>query len=169
MTEFEKELVRFVSGYLDAGVSAEDYVKAFSQRLLNSIGQQSKPKVSEELEEYASQAGFDYVDGIVLQAEPNHRWNDHDVENAHRDGIIKGASWQKEQDIRDMYMSDNRHFQKVYELGRKDMKAEMMKEAVEGCVLTRDIYDKRALDIDFVYPDGLKPGDKVRIIIVKED
>jgi len=42
MTEFEKELVRFVSGYLDAGVSAEDYVKAFSQRLLDSIGQKSK-------------------------------------------------------------------------------------------------------------------------------
>lgn len=51
MTEFEKELVRFVSGYLDAGVSAEDYVKAFSQRLLDSIGRQSKPKVSEGLEE----------------------------------------------------------------------------------------------------------------------
>lgn len=51
MTEPEKELVRFVSGYLDAGVSAEDYVKAFSQRLLDSIGRQSKPKVYEELEE----------------------------------------------------------------------------------------------------------------------
>lgn len=45
MTEFEKELVRFVSGYLDAGVSAEDYVKAFSQRLLDFISRQSKPKV----------------------------------------------------------------------------------------------------------------------------
>ena len=51
MTEFEKELVRFVSGYLDAGVSAEDYVKAFSQRLLDSIGRQSKPKVSEDVSE----------------------------------------------------------------------------------------------------------------------
>ena len=36
--DVEKELVRFVSGYLDAGVSAKDYVKAFSQRLLDSLG-----------------------------------------------------------------------------------------------------------------------------------
>ena len=51
MTEFEKELVKFVSGYLDAGVSAEDYVKAFSKRLLDSIGRQCEPKVCEELGE----------------------------------------------------------------------------------------------------------------------
>ena len=38
-----------------------------------------------------------------------------------------GANWQKEQGTRDMYMSDNRHFQKVYELGKKDMKEQMMK------------------------------------------
>lgn len=49
MTEFEKELVRFVSGYLDAGVSAEDYVKAFSQHLLDSIGRQSKPNPERKL------------------------------------------------------------------------------------------------------------------------
>lgn len=54
MTEFEKELVRFVSGYLDAGVSTKDYVKAFSQRLLDSIGRQSKPKTCEGLEEEIS-------------------------------------------------------------------------------------------------------------------
>ena len=60
MTEFEKELVRFVSGYLDAGVSAEDYVKAFSQRLLDSVGQQNKPKEEPvELEKDATQFIFD--------------------------------------------------------------------------------------------------------------
>lgn len=34
MTKFEKECVAFVSGYMDAGVSAEDYVKSFAERLL---------------------------------------------------------------------------------------------------------------------------------------
>jgi hypothetical protein len=61
MTEFEKELVRFVSGYLDAGVSAEDYVKAFSQSLLDSIGRQSKPKICEGLEEEI----YNYVNTIA--------------------------------------------------------------------------------------------------------
>lgn len=35
MTNFEKECVAFVSGYMEAGVSAEDYVKAFAERLLD--------------------------------------------------------------------------------------------------------------------------------------
>lgn len=48
-------------------------------------------------------------------------------------------------------------------------KEQMMKEAVEGPVILRDMYDNRSLDIDFVFPDNLKIGDKVRIIIVKED
>lgn len=49
-------------------------------------------KIDKSLEGYASRAGFDYVDGIV-QEEPGHRWNDHDVEFAYRDGIIAGAEW----------------------------------------------------------------------------
>ena len=176
MTEFEKELVRFVSGYLDAGVSAEDYVKAFSQRLINSIGQQSKPKVSKELEEYASQAGFDYVDDIVLQAEPNHRWNDHDVENAHRDGIIKGASWQKEQIIKRATTAiKERWYDKfdttllggLIQLGMDKQKEQMMKEAVEGEVISISDNGWESIRI----PKKIhKCGDKVKfIIIVKEE
>jgi len=119
------------------------------------LGRQSKPKVSEELEKYASQEGFNYVSLVVQDAEPNHRWNDHDVENAHRDGIIKGASWQKEQDTRDMCMSDNRLFQKVYELGKKDMKKQMMKEAVETWMLEGSMYE----------PEFIKK----KVIVIKED
>ena len=51
-----------------------------------------KQNVSEDLEKYASRAGFDYVDDIEYKY-PNHRWNDHDVEFAYRDGIIAGAEW----------------------------------------------------------------------------
>ena len=51
------------------------------------------------------------------------------------EGAFKaGAEWQKDKDTRDMYMSDNRHFQKIYELGRKEEREQMMKEAVEGRV-----------------------------------
>lgn len=78
MTEFEKELVRFVSGYFDAGISAEDYVKAFSQRLLNSIGQQSKPKASEDVEEAAENYAY---------GESNDKYQ----------GFVDEASWHKGQ------------------------------------------------------------------------
>ena len=78
-----------------------------------------------------------------------------------------GAEWQKDKDTRDMYMSDNRHFQKVYELGRKEEMEQMMKEAVEGEVV-KDISNKLAVTAK-INLDEYKFGDKVRIIIVKED
>lgn len=56
--------------------------------------QSSSSEVPNDLEEYASRAGFDYVDNIV-QEHPGHRFNDHDVEYAYRDGIIAGAKWKK--------------------------------------------------------------------------
>jgi hypothetical protein len=56
--------------------------------------------VSDDLEEYASRAGFDYVDNIV-QEHPGHRFNDHDVEYAYRDGIIAGAKWDRDQMLKD--------------------------------------------------------------------
>ena len=53
--------------------------------------------------------------------------------------------------------------------GAEHAREQMMKEAVEGSVILRDMYDNRSLDIDFVLPDNLKIGDRVRVIIVKED
>lgn len=87
------------------------------------------------------------------------------------DAFIAGAEWQKDKDTRDMYMSDNRHFNKVYELGKKDMKEMMMKEAVEGEV-------RHCATVHYVITNEsqlsarlkqFQDGDKVRIIIVKED
>lgn len=56
---------------------------------------EGKEQPSEELEKYASRAGFDYVDNIEYE-DIGHIWNDHDVEYAYRDGFIAGAEWQKE-------------------------------------------------------------------------
>lgn len=107
--------------------------------------QRAEESVPNDLEEYASRVGFDYADNIV-QESPGHRWNDHDVEYAYRDGIIAGAKWQKEQ---------------------------MMKEAVEGVVsidvglVSREYFNFHSYDFN---PAGkFKDGDKVRIIIVKEE
>ena len=53
--------------------------------------------------------------------------------------------------------------------GAKWDRSQMMSEAVEGRVILRDMYDNRSLDIDFVLPDNLKIGNKVKVIIVKDD
>ena len=96
----------------DKGLDVTDFCKPIDPGIAQCIadhswemlGEDEKP-ASEELTEYASRAGFDYVDDIVLQAEPNHRWNDHDVEFAYRDGIIAGAKWQKEQMMEDIKLA----------------------------------------------------------------
>lgn len=139
MTAFEKELVRFVSGYLDAGVSAEDYVKAFSKRLLDFIGRQIKPKVSEDVETEALRSAgvllsehFEDEDDDAIRTTALRCW---------KGGVIHGASWQKEQ---------------------------MMKEAVEGEVYLYHSYNRNATAIVVDIPKE-NLGDNVRIIIVKED
>ena len=86
------------------------------------------------------------------------------------DGFKAGAEWMKDKDTRDMYMSDNRHFQKVYELGRKDEREQMMNEAVEvGSVVEEGPYCPEIKRIFLDGKAGFKPGDKVKLIIIKEE
>ena len=59
-----------------------------------------------------------------------------------------------------------RHFA---QWGAEHAREQIMKEAVEGSVILRDMYDNRSLDIDFVFPDNLKIGDKVRVIVLKKE
>ena len=108
------------------------------------------------------------------------------------------ANWQKEQDTREMIMSDGSYFQKCYDLGKKDMKEQMMNNGT--VILTEEDFDaekeksvewgynlckeqmmKEAVEGDFMlnpYPIislddckdyDFKDGDKVRIVIVKEE
>ena len=105
---------------------------------------EGKKQPSEDLEKYASRAGFDYVDDIDSKY-PGHRWNDHDVEFAYRDGIIAGAEWQKEQ---------------------------MLKGAVEGEVYKFGAvaYVKEHNNAELTkYLSPFNHGDSVKIVIVKED
>lgn len=89
-----------------------------------------------------------------------------------QDCFIAGAKWQAEKDARDMYMSDNRHFEKVYQLGKKDMKEQMMKDAVDADVMLT-LHDKTgdiSLHTGYLPKElGIKCDDKVKIIIVKEN
>ena len=78
------------------------------------------------------------------------------------DICMAGANWQKEKDVRDLFMSDNRNFKKCYELGKADMKQQMMKDAVDATI---PIHGQIWIDNNTSY----KAGDKVKIIIVRED
>ena len=141
------------------------------------LGKQSKEPVSEGLEKYASRAGFDYVDDIELKY-PGHRWNDHDVEYAYRDGIIAGAEWQKSQMIRDcsVQASYEAEIEKAEERGYNLCKEQMMKDAVKGEVVgqEQDIveghhYLRNIIKLNNSDLIGVEFGDKVKIVILKED
>lgn len=77
-----------------------------------------------------------------------------------------GMRWQKEQDVRDMLKSDETNFVKCYERGRADMKEQIMKKAVEGMLFFNICHEPCFLVNDC---ENLKQGDKVKLIIVKED
>ncbi len=146
------------------------------------LGRQSKEQpVSEELETEALRSAgvllsehFEDEDDDAIRTTALRCW---------KGGFIAGAKWQAEKDARDMYMSDNLHFEKVYQLGRTDMREQLMKEAVEGevCGRVHDHINVRFADgvCKFLEPKNISHipadvskfnvGDKVRIIIVKEE
>ena len=158
MAKLQKSLE---AGYESIKSSLAD-IAAVSE-VLSSLGTFDKEH-DKRLEEYASRAGFDYVDGIV-QEEPGHRWNDHDVEFAYRDGIIAGAEWQASQ----MPMpEDTVLFNKGVSEGRRLEREDLLKDAVEGYV---NYYEDSGgiLMAEAQVGCPYHNGDKVRIIVLKEE
>ena len=86
-------------------------------------------------------------------------------------GVKKGAEWQKQQ------MKEA--LQTEYEKGRFDMREEIMKDAVEGevykgyvgnqIVVSSKDGSSKYVAFDASYADAFCVGDKVKIIIVKEE
>ena len=112
-----------------------------------------------ELEEAAKKSASQYyVDGGYSPF-PN-------VETAaHEAGFIAGAEWQKKLD--DLETADLlaiAHLQ-----GMEQQKSKMLEEAVEGEIQMRYSGCLCAKTIRSINEDKFKLGDKVRIIIVKED
>ena len=83
------------------------------------------------------------------------------------------AQWQKEKDAK-RWEEDGTTFvplsvheeakQRSYKEGKKSMKEQMMKEAVEGRVVDAGIFATYNTPVEYTHP-----GDKVKVIIVKED
>lgn len=80
-----------------------------------------------------------------------------------RDAFAKGARMQKEVDDKEL----SEKVSAAYQLGLSDREEQMMKEAVEGFIFqSTDYYPKQLIA---GYDGELGMGDKVRIIIVKEE
>jgi len=84
-----------------------------------------------------------------------------------REAFNAGAKWQKEQ-MEERWLKDREGcFWDGVEEGKKVMKEQMMKGAVEGFIFqSADYYPKELIAR---YEGDLKMGDKVKLIIVKED
>jgi len=174
--DLEEEIIRYI-GYpqeVDEDVSTTMIRKA-ARHFSNWQKQQDSklPKIwpRDTIEEYAYQCAYDLSNDWAKETP---EWND--VQNA----CILGAQWQKEKDMQKFLHSETatftrEEFDAEMEEVRKQTKKQMMKDAVEG-VITFDYYG----DGDKIYgciahesfcleDMGLKDGDKVKLIIIKED
>ena len=78
-----------------------------------------------------------------------------------KDAFIAGAKWQAEQDDKERC----NELAATYQLGRKDMKEQMMKEAVEGTV-KEDAGGYPYVDLDTPL---FKRGDKVKLYVFPKE
>lgn len=84
--------------------------------------------------------------------------------------FIAGAEWQHGKDFDDLLQSEMKFPKEFYEKGRSDMKEEMMNALVNGEVV-KDIHNQlcvKSKSLIDTFGD-VKFGDKVKIIIVKEE
>ena len=81
-----------------------------------------------------------------------------------------GAKWQKQKDekaLNENTLLYNARLEGV-EIGKAEMMQQMMKEAVDGLVVCDELTHGYK-DIAMHIPDSLEVGDKVKLIIIKED
>lgn len=112
-----------------------------------------------------------YTDEIKRVPNPLHAAYDDVFVKMHGDWIPV-EDWKKKHELpgaRDLtYLA--RHFQL---LGERELKKELMEGAIESRIIkSDDVLDCSALWADahdYIQSLGLKPGDKVRVILIKED
>ena len=136
--------------------------------------QRAEESVPNDLEE----AAVDIADALLSKPKDYALSAKADYWNGVHDGTIAGAKWQKEQMISalkndgDLPIEFIDKFHEIdrtaFQNGQANMKEQMMKDAVEGVVFG-NVYEhwvETGIDEKLSY---LNPGDKVRVIIVKED
>ena len=141
--------------FVDLPMSIGRYYE--DRELLAFIDSLPEEKPSEDLEEAAVAYSQDpEEDGrIVLNADKGM-------------AFIAGAKWQKEQMMDEWLKDRDGCFWDGVNEGKKAMKEQMMKEAVEGEVV-KDINNKLAVTAKGINLDGFKFGQKVKIIVIKDE
>lgn len=132
-------------------------------QFINSLPEEpASEDLEEAADEYAENHGF-----RVPYDGSNKFYDDVDVK-ASKEGFIAGAAWQKQKDQETIELAEDH----AMLAGMNKMKEEMMKDAVEAEVfIDYNInfgYGSLTANID-LDEQHLKEGDKVKIIIVKED
>lgn len=167
----------------------EEEIKRYGKEEMPVVLESDLNDIARHFAEWGKEQGYreGFLEGAKIQREEDNQLYEtftttNDLEEAakkYAEGIVQredalmckqafiaGAEWQKDKDTRDMCMSDNRHFQKVYELGRKDEREQMMKEAVEAMVTT-NLANRPVIYLDQL--KGFQYGDKVRVIVCKKE
>ena len=117
--------------------------------VLDSLSEEPDKSLEEAADEYASDStGF--IDMTAYNA------------------FIAGAEWQRELMMDEWLKDRDGCFWDGVEEGKKSMREQMLKDAVEGYV-TQKINGERYAKAQVPDSMGLKFGDKVKLIIVKED
>ncbi len=134
-------------------------IELFLDSLESEEPDKSLEEAAEEYRQGEVDTGCDYID-------------DSDGDSLYHsaclaDAFIAGAKWQAEKCDEETSKLLYAERQTAYINGWDDHKEQMMKDAVEGEVV-KDISNKLAVTAK-INLDGFKFGDKVRIIIVKED
>lgn len=127
-------------------------VVACCDRILSFIDSLPEEKPSEDLKEVAEEWAENEAYGKP----------DAEFEMAYK-GFIAGAQWQAEQNDKDL----SEKIAAAYQLGLANKEEQMMKEAVEGTV--HNFSSNKPHPTVLVDAKGFNQGDKVRVIIVKED
>ena len=118
----------------------------------------NRPMNSDSLEEAAEEC--------INEALFKWSYDDEDgIEQYVHDAFIAGAKWQAEQNDKDL----SEKIAAAYQLGLANKEEQMMKEAVEGTVMDFSSNRPRPQVDVLLDPHKYHTGEKVRIIIVKED
>ena len=130
----------------------------------------AKPK------DYALAAKADYWngahDGFIAGAQWQEKRNEETIKTAEDHAFLAGADWQKEQDLAEMAQSKSplsvAYTNRCFENGKQVMKEQMLKDAVDGVVENWNSEPHPEITIP-LNPEEFTAGDKVKLIIVKED
>lgn len=139
------------------------------EKELNWLEELRSRLLEEETPDDLEEAAIKYQESVPVDTTIHYCGADEDVYFANRivETFIAGAKWKEKQDQETIELAEDH----AYLAGAVNEREKMLKEAVKGEIF--DDYDKDTcehhLTILSTVPSGYKDGDKIRIIIVKED